>query len=365
MQLENTKQLFPEIDTPALLVDLDSFEQNIQTMAAFFQGIPAGLRPHSKTHKCPEIARRQIQAGAIGITCAKLGEAEVMADAGIEDILIANQVSGDIKIERLVNLAKRCNLMVAVDNAENVKDLARACAAKDATLRVLVEINIGMDRCGVQPYAPALELAQLISNSPNLVFKGLMGYEGHLVLTKDPEERAERVQEAFKPLVETRVFIEKAGLGVEIISGGGTGTYDITGFIPGIAEVQAGSYVFMDSTYHNVRPEFKPSLTVLTGVVSTTVPGRIVVDAGLKAMTKEFGLPQPLDINGAEVAYLSEEHGVLSVDEQEKAQWHPGDRVRFRPSHCCTTVNLYNQLHIVRDGRLVDVWPISARGRLQ
>ncbi|MBN1316038.1 MAG: DSD1 family PLP-dependent enzyme [Anaerolineales bacterium] len=365
METITRKQLYPKIDTPALLVDLDILEQNIQQMAEFFANIPAGLRPHSKTHKCPEIARRQIQAGAIGVTCAKLGEATVMADAGIQDILIANQVTGSIKIEKLADLANRCELMAAVDDPDNVQELSQACAAKGAELRVLVEIDIGMGRCGVQPGIRALELARLVAASPNLVFKGLMGYEGHLVLTQDPQERKERVEMAFAPLLETRTILEKAGLKVEIVSGGGTGTYDITGVIPGITEIQSGSYVFMDSTYHNVRTEFMPALTVLTGVVSTTVKGRVVVDAGLKAMTKEFGWPTPLDCDGATVEYLSEEHGVLSVADPDKVIWQPGDRIRFLPSHCCTTVNLYNVLHIVRDNHLVDIWPVSARGCAQ
>ncbi len=354
-----------QLDTPALLVDLDALERNIQKMADFFAGRPAALRPHTKTHKCPQIALRQMRAGAIGITCAKVGEAEVMADAGITDILIANQVTGQLKIDRLTELARRCDMMVAVDDPANVEALSQACRATGVTLRVLVEVDIGMGRCGVAPGDAAVELAQAVSQAPGLEFLGLMGYEGHLVLVHDPRERERRVREAFGRLRDTADQLAAIGLPVEIVSGGGTGTYDVTADCPPVTEVQAGSYVFMDSTYRGVRPEFEPSLTVLTTVVSRPVPERAVVDAGLKAMTKELGWPRPLGTEGASLRYLSEEHGVLDLSAPEAVDWRPGDRVRFLPSHCCTTVNLYDSLHVIKDGRLVEVWPIAGRGRSQ
>jgi D-serine deaminase-like pyridoxal phosphate-dependent protein len=357
--------LVDQLDTPALLVDLDALERNIQKMTDFFAGRPAALRPHAKTHKCPQIALRQLRAGAIGITCAKVGEAEVMVEAGITDILIANQVTGEIKIDRLTELARRCDMMVAVDDAANVQALSQACRAKGATLRVLVEVDIGMGRCGIAPGSAAVELARAVSGAPNLQFLGLMGYEGHLVLVKDPDERERRVREAFGLLRDTANQLAAIGLPVEIVSGGGTGTYDVTSDCPPVTEVQAGSYVFMDSTYCGVRPEFEPSLTVLTTVVSRPVPERAVVDAGLKAMTKELGWPRPLEAEAASLRYLSEEHGVLDLSAPEAVSWRPGDRVRFLPSHCCTTVNLYDSLHVIQDGRLVEVWPIAARGRSQ
>jgi D-serine deaminase-like pyridoxal phosphate-dependent protein len=353
------------LDTPALLLDLDAFERNIAKMAAYFDGRPAELRPHSKTHKCPQIALRQLEAGAIGITCAKVGEAEVMAEAGIYDILIANQVTGDIKIDRVTDLAQTANVMVAVDDLENVAGLSAASAAKGVELRVLVEIDIGMGRCGTPPGEPARDLARRVSKAPGLDFKGLMGYEGHLVLVADFEERAQRVREDLEGLVETVALLEQDGLPAEIVSGGGTGTYDITGDHPLITEVQAGSYVFMDSTYRAVRPDFESSLTVLATVVSRRVPERVVVDAGMKTMTREFGWPHPLNAPGVSVRYLSEEHGVLDVADPKSVAWRPGNRVRFLPSHCCTTVNLYDMLHVIQDGRLVDLWPIAARGRAQ
>lgn len=353
-----------ELDTPALLLDLDAFERNLETMAGFFAGRPAVLRPHSKTHKCPEIARRQIAAGAIGITCAKVSEAEVMVTGGIQDILIANQVTGPIKIDRLTDLASRCDLMVAVDDPRNVAELAQACKAKHVSLRVLIEIEIGMGRCGVDPGQPALALAQAVVDAPHLEFKGLMGYEGHLVMVPDPEERAAKVREAFAPLAETADLLCSAGLPVEIVSGGGTGSFDITGDFPFVTEIQAGSYVFMDTTYRKIRSEFVPALTMMTSVVSRG-PGRVVVDAGLKAMSSEFGPPHVLDGEGVSVRYLSEEHGVLDVASPELVSWQPGERVYFLPSHCCTTVNLNRMLHVVRDNKLVDLWPVAASGCAQ
>lgn len=354
-----------ELDTPALLLDLPTFRRNVERMADFFADRPAALRPHAKTHKCPQVAKHQLAAGAIGITCAKVSEAEVMAAAGVEDLLIANQVTGAVKIDRLTDLARRCDLMVAVDDAANVAQLSEACVAKGVEIRVLVEVDIGMARCGVAPGAPALALSQQVAQAPGLAFKGLMGYEGHLVLVADPEERAQKVREALAPLQETVDQIEAAGLPVEIVSGGGTGTYDVTGTTPPMTEIQAGSYVFMDTTYLPVRPEFESALTVLSSVVSRPTPERVVVDAGLKSMTKEFGWPQPLGTEAVSVKYLSEEHGVLTVEDPEAVAWRPGDQVVFRPSHCCTTVNLHDRLHVIEDGMLVAVWPIAARGAVQ
>jgi D-serine deaminase-like pyridoxal phosphate-dependent protein len=356
---------FQELDTPALLLDLDAFQHNVDRMAQFFADKPTSLRPHAKTHKCPQVALRQLEAGAIGITCAKVGEAEVMAQAGVRDILIANQVVGAIKIDRLTDLAQGCDVMVAVDHRANVDALSQACAAKGVSLRVVVEVDIGMHRCGVQPGSAALALARQVSEAPDLNFSGLMGYEGHLVGIQDPKEREQKVRAAIGPLQGTREMIERAGLPVSIVSGGGTGTYDISGTIPPMTEIEAGSYVVMDSSYIQVRPEFDLALTVLATVVSRPSSERVVTDAGKKALTAEFGLPQPLDIAGLELQKLSEEHGLLSLEDPGQAPLRPGDKIQFLPSHCCTTINLYDAFHVIQGGVLVDIWPIAARGRAQ
>jgi D-serine deaminase-like pyridoxal phosphate-dependent protein len=192
-----------------------------------------------------------------------------------------------------------------------------------------------------------------------------MAYEGHLVMIPDPQERASRVRETMVPLQRTFELLELEGLPASIVSGGGTGTYDITGTCPPFTEIEAGSYVFMDCTYLQIRPEFEPALTVLSTVVSRPIPGRIVTDAGKKVLTQEFGWPQPLDVPGATVRSLSEEHGILELSDPGAVRLRPGDKIAFIPSHCCTTVNLYDHMHIIQDGVLVDVWPIAARGRAQ
>ena len=354
-----------EIDTPALLIDLDVFEANIRTMADFFKTVNADLRPHAKTHKTPIIAHKQLEAGAIGITCAKLGEAEAMVHAGIRDVLIANQVVGSQKIARLINLARNSEIMVAVDNADNVDQLSAAAEAKGVALRVLIEVSTGMGRCGTAPGEPTLALAQHILKSKGLKFEGLMGYEGHTVAKPDLIERKIETGKAVELLIDTKNILEENGVAVSIMSGGGTGTFAITGSYPEMTEIQAGSYVFMDSTYHNVEgvgDRFQCSLTLLTTVVSRPEPTRIIVDSGMKVLAKEFGIPQPL-ARGLEMRGLSEEHGTMDAD--PSVDLKPGDKLEILPSHCCTTVNLHDRYYGVRNGIVESVWEIAARGKSQ
>ena len=354
-----------ELDTPALLIDLDVFEANIQTMADFFKTVDAELRPHAKTHKTPTIAHKQLEAGAIGITCAKLGEAEAMVHAGIRDVLIANQVVGPQKIARLINLAKNSEIMVAVDDADNVDQLSAAAEAKGATLRVLIEVSTGMGRCGTLPGEPTLTLARHILKSRGLKFEGLMGYEGHTVAVPDLTERKAKTGEAVELLIDTKRLLEENGIPVEIMSGGGTGTHAITGSYPEMTEIQAGSYIFMDSMYHNVEGvgnRFPCSLTLLSTVVSRPDPTRVIVDAGMKVLTKEFGIPQPL-AEGLEMRGLSEEHGTM--DAEPSVDLKPGDKIEILPTHCCTTVNLHDRYYGIRNGIVESIWEIAARGKSQ
>ena len=356
-----------ELDTPALLIDLDIMEANIQTMANYFRTVNADLRPHVKTHKTPIIAHKQIAAGAIGVTCAKLGEAEAVIHAGIRDVLIANQVVGAQKIARLINLAKHSEIMVAVDNPENVQAISEAAAAKGATVRMLIEVNIGMDRCGVEPGEPTLKLAEQIRQSPNVVFEGLMGYEGHTVAKPIRSERDVAAREAMQRLVETKHYLEKHNVEIPIMSGGGTGTFNITGSISEMTEVQAGSYVLMDATYHNVEgvgDHFDCALSVLATVVSRPSSDRMIVDTGLKVLAKEFGIPQPVGVNGIEMTGLSEEHGTMQVSD-ENVSLKPGDKLEILPTHCCTTVNLHDRYYGIRNGIVESVWNIAARGKAQ
>jgi len=354
-----------EIDTPALLVDLDIMERNIKTMADAFRGMSAGLRPHTKTHKTPIIAHKQIAAGAIGVTCAKLGEAEVMAEAGIRNILIANQVVGEPKVTRLVNLARHSEVIVAVDDPANVRHLAEASRRKDVKLNILVEVNVGNNRCGVEPGEPAVALSRQVAEEASLSLRGLMGYEGFCQFIPRLEERRAKAEVAMEKLVVSREMLLDAGMDVEIVSGGGTGTHMITGNYPGVTEVEAGSYVFMDARYCTIEclEMFGKALTVLSTVLSTPRPGVAVCDAGLKALTNDFGTPVVKGIEGVEYLRGNEEHGHLKVE--PGASIKASDKIEIFPTHCCTTTNLYDYLHCIRDGRLEAVWRITARGRSQ
>ncbi|RJP24050.1 MAG: DSD1 family PLP-dependent enzyme [Candidatus Abyssobacteria bacterium SURF_5] len=349
-----------DIDTPALLIDLDKMERNIQKMAEFFDKQQAELRPHTKTHKCPVLAHKQLRAGAHGITCAKLGEAEVMAAAGVQDILIANQIVGHDKIARLANLAHHCEIMVAVESAQNVAELSLAAKAVDSTIRVLIEVDVGMHRCGVKNPEDALALARTILSSPGLAFEGIMGYEGHVVMVPDLEDRRQACIQSMQTLVGVKETLETNGIPVKIVSAGGTGTYNISGSYPGVTEIQAGSYILMDAKYRSVLEDFECALTLLCTVTSRPDKTTAILDAGMKAVTFEFGMPDLISLPGASFAFLSEEHGHLYL---EDADPKVGDKVELIPSHCCTTINLHDRFYAVRGERLESVWNIAARGK--
>ena len=353
-----------EIDTPALLLDHAKLIRNIARMATFAAGGPAHLRPHSKTHKCVEIARLQLDAGATGITCAKVGEAEALADGGIADILIANQVVGPIKIARLIALARRCAVTVAVDDAGNVAQLSAAAARAGVTIRCYVEVDVGMARCGVPDGAAALRLARLVHDRPGLVFGGLQTYEGHLQNVVPLDERIALTERDLAAARAAKEAVEAGGLAVGQVSGGGTGTHMVTGRLPYMSELQCGSYATMDAQYRAVGgADFDNALTVLATVISRPRPDRAVIDAGLKAVTPEFGDPTVL-CDGASWLDFSEEHGELSLS-GAAGELRVGDKIELVPRHGCTTVNLYDRFHVMRDGRLIDEWAVAGRGRSQ
>jgi D-serine deaminase-like pyridoxal phosphate-dependent protein len=357
------------VDTPALVIDLDAMEHNLRTMAAFFKDKPSNLRPHAKTHKSATIAQKQIALGAVGITCAKLGEAEVMAEAGVKDVLIANQIIGPVKIPRLIGLCHHTRVTVAADSQENLRDLSRAAEAQGVTLDVLVEVNTGMNRCGVDPGEPAVRLAQFAADLPGIRFRGIQAYEGHLVNVKELSERTERVHAAMEPIIGTRRAIEAAGLPVEIVTGGGTGTFMVTGAIDGFDEVQAGSYVFMDSTYSGVAgigERFQQAASVHATVISRPVPERIVLDTGRKTVGTDHGTPMLKGYpEGITFRGFSEEHTTVIAEEGPARDLRPGDRVAIIPGHVCTTVNLYDQYVCTRKGKVEAIWTIGGRGRSQ
>ena len=355
---------FAAVDTPALLLDASALKANLERMAAFFARRHCKLRPHFKSHKCTAIAKLQMQAGAVGITCAKLGEAEVVADAGIRNILIANQIVGPLKIRRLVELCRRADPMVAVDSAENVRMLSEHASAAGVKIGVLVEVDVGMGRCGVVPGQPALELARLVAASAGLRFEGLQGYEGHCVDLRDETERVAQTRESLKALVQSRRLIEQAGLRVNLVSGGGTGTYTITGDCDGVDEVQAGSYAAMDWWYGDIRPEFKQAMSILTTVISRPRPNLVVIDVGRKGVGAEWGPPRVKNLPGSAVAsFGSEEHMMLSIPPDSAIRI--GDRLEIIPSHGCTTSNLYAEFIVHENGLVTDKWPIEGRGKLQ
>jgi len=350
-----------ELDTPALVVDLELLEGNIGKMADFFRDKEAKLRPHTKTHKCPEIALRQLGAGARGITCAKLGEAEVMAENGIKDILIANEIVGRMKIERLLKLDDICDPIVAIDNASNAQMISDMALRDGKSIDVVLEIDVGMGRCGVRPGGETLSFARKVSGMGGLAMKGIMGYEGHAVMIQDFEERRGECMRALKKLLDTRSALEEEGFRVEVVSAGGTGTYKVTGTYPGVTEVQAGSYATMDARYKGIVPDFDCAIGVLTSVISHTTSDRAVVDAGMKSATTEFGLPLVKGMEGVKVLKLNEEHGILRLGEGTKLSL--GDKIELTPTHGCTTINLHDRVYALRNGTVESVWDIAARGK--
>lgn len=348
------------LPSPALVVDIGGLDANLKRLAEYFADRPAKLRPHFKSHKCVTLARRQLAAGsAVGITCAKLSEAEALVAGGVVDVLIANQVVSPAKARRLATLNRLATVRAAVDSPANVAELGAAAARRGVEIGVLLEVDLGMQRCGVPPGTPVLELARRVAATPGLRLDGLQGYEGHLVTLPDVEERRRRTVEAMTELVRCRQLLEAAGLPCPIVSGGGTGTYDITGTVAGVDEVQAGTYALMDVFYHKIRPEFACCRWVLATVISAT-DGRAVADVGTKGMGCDFGPPRAIEFPEAEIPYVAEEHTPL-----RNVTATVGQRVRLVPSHGCTTNNLHRRLWVARDGVVEDVWPIEGSGCLE
>jgi D-serine deaminase-like pyridoxal phosphate-dependent protein len=347
------------LDTPQLLLDLDAVDANLRRMFEAGRERGVNVRTHFKSLKCGGLARYIKERGGASFLAAKLNEAEALADAGITDILIANQVVGPQKMQRLAQLAKRVQLRVCVDQAENVDQLSRAMHAAGATLGILIEVDIGMARCGVPPGEAAVTLAQCIRKTPGLRFDGLQGYDGHLQMLPDAAERHDRCLQGLAQLVATRRLLEEAGIPVAIVTGAGTGTWEFVAGYPGVTEIQPGSFVLMDSAYHALRPEFGFALSILAAVISVR-PKWYVLDAGSKAISQDFGKPV---INGKaeeSVMGLSEEHTKVGCDTPSV---RVGDRREVLPAHCCATMNLHRQCLGVRKGKVEAAWPIEASGR--
>ena len=352
-----------ELDTPTLLVDLDRVERTIAEMAAFFRGHGVGWRPHTKGQKVPEIAHLEIEAGALGITCAKLGEAEVMADAGIRDILIANQVVGRQKAERLAALLDRADVVVAVDSIANGEELGAAAHARGKRLRVIVEVDNGMQRAGVPPGEPTVELARGLAALPGLRFCGVMAWEAHC-LGRPMDERRRCCEEAVGTLVATARQCREAGLDAEIVSCGGTGTFRITAGIEGVTEIQAGGGIFSDVLYESWGVDHPLALTVMSTVTSRPIPQRIITDAGRKAMSMDIATPRPIGLEHVEKVALSAEHGVVTLS-QPNTSLEVGDKLEWIVGYGDTTVFLHDEMVATRGDRVEATWPVLARGKIK
>jgi D-serine deaminase-like pyridoxal phosphate-dependent protein len=349
-----------DISTPALVLDLAVLDRNIARMAAFFADGPCRLRPHFKAHKTPEIARRQLAAGSCtGLTCATVGEAEIVSGF-CEDLLLANEVISAEKCARVAGLARKVRVTAAVDSVEGLDVLARAASDAGAHVGVLIDLNVGQGRCGVEPGEAALVLARRADRSSGIALRGVMGYEGHLQPIRDRAERESRTREAMHGLVATAAMMRDAGLPCEVVSAGGTGTYDISGRIEGITEIQAGSYALMDTDYRGVGVPFEAAFWLLGTVVSRPTRERCVADCGHKSTTKDHGYPSVRGIPGATVTALNDEHATIALPPD--SQLAIGDLVELLPSHTDPTVNLHDVFYVVKDDRVIDVWPIAARG---
>jgi D-serine deaminase-like pyridoxal phosphate-dependent protein len=354
-----------DVDTPAILLDLDIVERNIAAMADVFRDSPVKLRPHAKTHKSPHLALMQIAAGAIGITVAKLGEAEVMAAAGVDNLLISSEIVGPSKVARLIGLAHQVNVLTVVDDLAAARVIGEAAQSAGVRLQTLIDLDTGHHRTGINAGAPALNLAKDVARLPGLDLIGLQGYEGHLQHIEGLEERSNGEAESLGQLVETRQLIEAAGIPLSVVSTGGTGTHRILAEQGGVTEIQAGSYVVMDTHYATIEGvTFGHALTCMTTVLSKTKPNRCIIDAGHKTLSLDSGPSAPRDLPGAHYIAAGDEHGVIEFDDGH-CPLNVGDRVEMIPRHCDPTINLHDWYHVTRGDTVVALWPVAARGRVQ
>ena len=351
-----------EIDTPALVVDLAAYERNLARLAGRVAEAGLRIRPHSKTHKSPVIARDQIDRGAVGVCCQKVGEAEVMVEGGVADILVSNQVVGGRKIARLAALARYARVSVCVDDAGNLAEIGAAAEAFGSEIGVLVEIDVGAARCGVPPGEAAVRLAQAADGAAGLRFAGLQAYHGDAQHFRDRAERRAAVMAAAALTRSTIDALAGVGLACETVAGGGTGTLEFDLEVGVLNELQAGSYIFMDADYAGVLDDFEHSLFVRATVMSAPTASRRVTDAGLKALAFDSGPPLVHGVDGATYTGPSDEHGTLTIGNE--VDLGLGDAVMLIPGHCDPTVNLYDWYVGFRDGMVERVWPVAARGRL-
>lgn len=346
-----------DLITPALVLDLPAARRNIAKMADRLKTMPAKLRPHIKVHKSPELARMQVDAGAIGISTATVWEAIVMVRSGLDSIFVVNTVAGRHKLVALAAIARDAEVMVAVDNAQNVADIADAAKAAGSTIGVLIEVDTGMDRAGVDTARQAVELARRITRLEGVKLLGVTGYEGHCSLTPDRDLRAQKQQAAMHMLIDAAETIRAAGFSVPIVSAGGTATWDWTANARGVTEIQAGSYAVMDNFHSPMAGDFEKALTVFATVISRP-PDRVIVDAG----NKSLGAPALTTMRGHDLSAMrfDEEHGIFVADARYPLK--VGDVVELVPGYAPGTVNWYDAYYVVDGDRVVDVWPVIPRG---
>ena len=352
-----------EADTPALWIDLDAFESNALKMLTLCKGQKVRWRPHVKASKSPDLAHRLIAIGAQGITCAKVAEAEAMAAGGIDDILVANEIIGATKISRLAEVAKQARIGVACDNIENISQISSIASKSNVTIDILVDINVGANRCGVSP-EEASALAHHVDESPGLTFRGLMGYEGH-VMGMQPEDKEAASAAAAEILAQAKALVEASGLQVEILSGGGSGNYWHAASLGSINELQAGGGALMDISYQELMklPDHQYALYLSAQVVSTAVHGRAILDAGWKTTGRHTGLPTISSHHGAEVASLNAEHTIVNLPEGMNVTH--GERMTLVPHYSDSTVLLHREMYAVRNNVIQDVWEITGAGALR
>ena len=358
-----------DLDTPSLLLDFEIMDRNLKLMHGFFNNLSTKIRPHVKLHKAtPALTHRQLRAGnVVGVTCAKLSEAEIMAQSGVTDILIANQIVGPKKIERLLNLLLYADVKVCVDNFKNVQELADSATRKGLELGVLVEINIGLDRAGVEPLTPAVELAKFVNDCQGVLFQGFMAYDGHCTMRVDSSERMDCAIKANQLLLDTCLLAEKEQLEVPIVSAGGTFTYKYVAKMDGITEIQAGTYLLMDTAFkeHGVL-DFDCCLSVLGTLTSMptwkSAEDLAIIDVGRKSIDTYYGLPHIKNPKGAKVIKFSQEHGRIDISEVPE-DLAIGDKVELWVHDANGTINLFDKFHVIKNGIVIAVWDIPLRGK--
>jgi len=362
---------YNELSTPALTIDLDTLERNLERMASSCREQGVGLRPHTKTHKTPEVARLQLERGALGLTVAKVGEAEVMAEAGLDDILIAFPVMGAHTLRRLAGLARVRRIIVSLDSLAAAQELSKAASEQGSTVGVLVEFDVGVRRCGLEPGPPSVELARKIAGLPGLTFRGLMTYFGNV--WGSVEERRAEAQMVAGKVEQTLAAFREAGLKVEIVSGGSTPSAEFAHLVPGLTEIRPGTYVYNDlNTFYQGACQLEDCATrVVATVVSTAVPGRAIIDAGSKTLSSDLlgsgpksGYGCVVEAPDVPIIKLNEEHGYLDIT-RSTHQFYVGEVLTIIPNHVCTCVNMHDEAFTLRNGMVEGCWRVAARGKVR